>query len=308
MAITNFIPELWNAAVQVPFEKTLVFGQPSVANRKYEGQIKQQGDTVNITTIGDPTIKTYDKTTDIEVEDLTDGTLKLVIDQGDYFAFRVNDVDAVQAAGDFRSPATSRAAYGLKDKVDTFIASLFNLTVANGGPATANRLGDVNVINGTGTGKPGDGQTTAFNVLVGLNEKLNKQNVPTDGRYVIVPPEFLSALLQDPRFTRVDASGTAEGLRNGMVGRAIGFDILQSNNLPTASSKTLVVAGIPDALSFASQLTETEALRSQGRFADIVRGLNVYGAKITRPEGLATANCAFVAGTGVDTVVTTAGA
>lgn len=306
MAITNFIPELWSAAVQLPFEKALVFGQPSVVNRDYEGQIKQQGDTVNITTIGDPTIKAYDKNADIEVEDLSDGTIKLVIDQGDYFAFRVNDVDKVQAAGDFQGPATQRAGYGLKDKVDRYIAGFAALAAGSGGPITANRLGNVSVVNGTGTGKPGAGQTSAWNVLVDLNQKLNEQSVPTDGRYVIVSPSFYSALLMDPRFTRVDASGTSEGLRNGIVGRALGFDVLMSNNTVSASSRNLIVAGVPGALSFASQIVETEALRSEKRFADIIRGLHVYGAKITRPEGIATANAEFVPGTGVDTVVTTA--
>lgn len=306
MAITNFIPKLWSAAVQVPFEKSLVFGQPTVANRKYEGMIRSQGDTVNITTISDPTIRAYDKTTDITVEDLTDGNLKLLIDQGDYFAFRVNDVDRVQAAGDFESPATQRAGFGLKDKVDLYIASLFNLTAANGGPHNDNRLGNVSVINGTGTGKPGAGQTTPWNVLVDLQNRLNKKSVPTDGRYAIIDPDFLSALEHDPRFSRVDASGSPETLRNGLVGRAAGFDILVSNNTVKAASRSLVVAGIPDALSFANQLTETEALRTEGRFADLVRGLNIYGAKITRPDGVATANCEYVAGTGVDTVVTTA--
>ena len=305
MAITNFIPELWASAVQLPFEKALVFGQPTVANTKYEGEIRQQGDAVNITTISDPTIRTYDKTSDITVEDVTDGTLKLVIDQGDYFAFRVNDIDKVQAAGDFQGPATQRAGFGLKDKVDQHIASLFNLTAANGGPHNDNRLGNVSVINGTGTGKPGTGQTSAYNVLVDLGNRLNKKSVPTDGRYAVIDPDFLSALQYDPRFSRVDASGSSETLRNGMVGRAAGFDILVSNNTVKASSRSLVVAGIPDALSFANQLTEVEALRSEARFADIVRGLNVYGAKITRPDGLATANCEYVAGTGVDTVVTT---
>lgn len=306
MAISNFIPELWSAAIQLPFEKALVFGQPSVVNRNYEGEIKQQGDTVNVTTLSDPTIRAYDKTTDITVEDLSDGTLQLLIDQGDYFAFRVNDVDKVQAAGDFEGPATQRAGYGLKDKVDKYIASLANLAAGSGGPIAGNRLGNVSVVNGTGTGKPGTGQTTAWNVLVDLNEKLNKQSVPTDGRYVIVSPEFYSALLNDPRFTRVDASGTSEGLRNGIVGRALGFDVLMSNNTVTAASRNLIVAGIPGALTFASQIVETEALRSETRFADIVRGLHVYGAKILRPEGIATANAEFVAGTGVDTVVTTA--
>lgn len=303
MAITNFIPELWEAAIQLPFEKSLVFGQTSVANRKYEGRIRQMGDTVNITTISDPTIRTYDKDTDITVEDLSDGNLKLIINQGDYFAFRVNDVDKVQAAGDFQGPATQRAAYGLKDKVDQYIASLFNAAANAGGPHADNRLGNVSVINGTGTGKPGTGQTTAWNVLVDLQNRLNKKSVPTDGRYVIIDPDFQSALEHDARFSRVDASGSSETLRNGMVGRAAGFDVLVSNNTVKGTGRSLVVAGIPEALTFANQLIETEALREQKRFADIVRGLNVYGAKLTRPEGVATANVEYVAGTGVDTVV-----
>src|SRR5699024_4929559 len=298
MAITNFIPELWASAVQAPFEKALVFGQPSVSNTKYEGTIRNQGDTVNITTISDPTIKSYDKNEDIDVEDLADGQLQLVIDQGDYFAFRVNDINKVQAAGDFQGPATQRAGFGLKDKVDQFIASQFALSADNGGPQKDNRLGDVEVINGTGTGRPGDSQTTAYNVLVDLGNKLNKQSAPSDGRYVVIDPDFLSALQHDPRFSRVDASGTSETLRNGIVGRAAGFDILLSNNVVESSGKRLVVAGIPDALSFANQLTEVEALRSEKRFADIIRGLNIYGSKITHPEGLATANCEYVAAKG----------
>ncbi len=291
MAVTNFIPELWSAEVQLPFEKALVFGQPTVANTKHEGQIKQMGDTVNVTTISDPTIKTYNKSSDIAIDDVSDGNIKLVIDQGDYFAFRVNDVDRVQAAGDFQSPATQRAGFGLKDKVDKFIASQFAKTSANGGPKSA--LGAQKVINGVGGNTPGADQLTAYDVLVKLANALNKENTPTDGRYVVIDPDFLAALQHDPRFSRVDASGTSETLRNGIVGRALGFDVLTSNNVTGG----LVCAGIPGALSFANQLTEVEALREQGRFADIVRGLNVYGAKIFYPEGLATAKCTFEAST-----------
>lgn len=304
MAITNFIPELWAAAVQLPFQKSLVFGQPSVANTKYEGMIRRQGDTVHITSITAPTIRSYTKGTELTVEELADANLTLNIDQGDYFAFRVHDIDEVQAAGDFEGPATLQAGHGLKDQVDSYIAGLFNLAVGSGGPATANRLGDVSVVDGTGTGKPGSGQTTAWNVLVDLANRLNKQSVPSDGRYAIIDPDFLSSLMHDPRFSRVDASGSSETLRNGIVGRAAGFDILVSNNTVKASSRSLVVAGIPDALTFANQLTQVEAMRSEGHFADLVRGLNVYGAKITRPDGVATANVEYVAGTGVDTVVT----
>lgn len=295
MAISNFIPELWSAAVQMPFEKSLVFGQPTVANTKYEGTIRAKGDTVNISTISDPTIRPYDKDTDITVEDVNDGNIQLVIDQGDYFAFRVNDVDKVQAAGDFEGPATQRAGFGLKDKVDTYIAGLFNATAANGGPHADNRLGNVSVINGVGGANPGTGQTTSWHVLVDLAAKLNEKSVPSDGRYVVIDPGFLSTLMHDPRFSRVDASGSAETLRNGMVGRAAGFDVLVSNNLHRTAGRSLIVAGIPEALTFANQLTQVEALRSEARFADIIRGLNIYGAKITRPDGIATASVEYVA-------------
>ena len=171
--------------------------------------------------------------------------------------------------------------------MDKFIASQFAKTAANGGPKNA--LGAQKVINGVGGNTPGTGQLTAYDVLVKLANALNKENTPTDGRYVVIDPDFLAALQHDPRFSRVDASGSEETLRNGIVGRALGFDVLTSNNMTGG----LVCAGIPGALSFANQLTEVEALREQKRFADVVRGLNVYGAKIFHPEGLATAKCTF---------------
>lgn len=285
MSIQNFISELWSAAVQVRFEKALVFGQPTVANTKYEGQIRQQGDTVHITQIDDPTVNDYDKTTDLTIEDLSDEDIALLIDKGAYFAFRVNDVDKVQAAGNFQSPATERAAYKMKDKVDTQIASLFT------GADPGNQLGQVHVMNQLGTSTTD--QTDAFEVLVSLEEKLNEADVPTDGRYVTVFPQFQSALIRDDRFIKAMNSGDGGALlRNGFIGRALGFDVLLSNNCPTvtgASGGRVVQAGIPDALTFANQITETEALRDQKRFADIVRGLNIWGAKVTRPEGIATA-------------------
>lgn len=297
MAITNFVPELWSAAVQVPYEKSLVFGQAQVANRDYEGTIRQQGDTIHVTTIDDPTVRDYDKTTDITVEDLNDGRISLVVDQGKYFAFRVNDVDKVQAAGNFESPAIARAGIGLRDAADKFIASKFTENVSTGGPIAANRLGAVTVFDG----KPesaGPGQLTAYQVLVKLREKLDAQSVPLEGRYVVVSPAFVSALLMDSRYTDLSASGSSDALLNGQVGRSTGFQVLVSGNLPTSGGATTICAGVPGALTYADQILETEALRDQNRFADIVRGLNVYGAKIFRREGVATAQVTITSTSG----------
>jgi hypothetical protein len=92
-------------------------------------------------------------------------------------------------------------------------------------------------------------------------------------------------------FVRLDASGTTEGLRNGMVGRAAGFDILLSNNVPLISTDFAIIAGTDMAISFAEQINKTEAYRPEAKFADAVKGLTLYGAKLVRPEGLAYARC-----------------
>lgn len=282
MSVTSFIPELWDAAIKEPYQKSLIFGQPTVASNAWMGQISNVGDTVHISAIGAPTIRKYERGTALVTEDVNVSTTTLNIDQGSYFSFNVNDVDKVQAAGDFQGPATNSAGVALRDAADKYLAG-----VLTGGVLTANKIGKVDVISDDPSRlTTGD---SAFQVLVQLATKLNLQSVPTAGRYVIVGAATYAALLMDPRFTRVDASGSEDGLRNGIVGRAIGFDVLVSNNVPTKAGAETIVAGVPDAFAFADQIVETEALRSQTDFGDIVRGLNVYGAAVTRPEGLASA-------------------
>lgn len=290
MAIDTFIPEIWNAAIKEPYEKNLIFGQPTIASNAWMGEITGIGDTVHINHLSAPTVRDYAKGTPIEVEELSTTATKLNIDQGKYFAFRVHDVDKVQAAGDVQGPATRSAGIELRDNADTYIAGLLK-----DGALKANQIGTVEVIDDDPS-KAG-AEYSAFKVLVKLSNKLNRQSVPTLGRYVVVGPDTYSALLMDPRFTRVDASGDAEGLRNGIVGRAVGFDVLVSNNTPLVAGREVAIAGVPDAFAFASQLVETEALRDPAHFGDIVRGLNVYGAAVTRPEGIATAEVKITAPT-----------
>lgn len=288
MAIANFVPEFWSAAVMQPFQENLIFAQPTVANTDFQGTLAQMGDTVHVGTIGRPTVRTYDKTTDLITEDVDVTTSDLVVDQGAYFNFRVNDVDALQAAGPLRDPAMAEAAIGLRDAVDTYAGS----TIAAGVKA-GNKLGATAVVDGTD--KPGTGQVSAWTVLLKLRQKLNDNSVPTEGRYVVIDSDFEAALLHDERFVRVDASGTSEGLRNGIVGRVLGFDVLVSNNVPKASGKSVIIAGVPAAYSMVTQINKVEAAREEKRFADIVKGLMIYGSKVFRPEGLASATITVAA-------------
>ena len=96
MALT-FIPSVWAARLLTALEATLVYGQAHVANRDYEGEIREAGSSVRIASVGDVNIGSYTKNTDInDPEVLDDSTQTLNIDQAKYFNFFVDSVDRAQ--------------------------------------------------------------------------------------------------------------------------------------------------------------------------------------------------------------------
>lgn len=277
MAVSSFVPQVWAAELLVALEKSLVYGQPGVVNTDYEGEISQYGDTVSVNSVGDPTIGDYTAHSDISVEALDTTAATLKIDVAKYFAFEVDDIEArqVRNGGGLMATAAQRAAYRLRDELDQYLAGLMAEDVAS-----ANVLADQTVADGD----------AAVQALIDLGVKLDEANVPSEGRWVVVPPAFHGKLLHSDLFVRVDASGTSEGLRNGQVGRALGFDVLKSNNVPSGDASPagdMVIAGHPMATSLAQQINKVEAARMEKRFADMIKGLHLYGGKVFRPECLA---------------------
>ena len=124
MAITNFQPEIWSSLILANLRSALVYGQAGIINRDYEGEIAQAGDTVHITSFTDPAVRNYTKNTDISWDLLTDATRALNIDQADYFAFTVDDVDRRQSLPGFVSKASTGAAYNLAKDTDAYISSI----------------------------------------------------------------------------------------------------------------------------------------------------------------------------------------
>jgi len=280
LSIANFKPDIWSALLLDALRNSLVYAQPQLVNSDYEGEIQNYGQSVHITTIGDPTISDYDANTPLNYEDIETAGVDLIIDRKKFFAFKLDDVDKAQARVNPMTKMAQNSAYKLRDAADTYVANLYT------GVASSNTVGS--------TGAPVNTFTTptdAYNkVLIPLRTRLNRASVPTEGRYVVITPELEGSLLQDDRFVKVDASGSSEGLRNGMIGRAAGFDILMSNNAPNPTADTQVIqAGYPGAITYADQILETEALRLETTIADAVRGLHVYGAKLVRPTGIAVA-------------------
>lgn len=276
MALTNFIPTIWSAQLLISLKKSLVYGQEGVVNRDYEGEITAYGDTVKINGIGAVTVGDYTRNTNMaDPETLTDNTRTLQITESKYFNFQVDDLDKAQQNPKVMRQAMAEAAYALRNTADQFIAGHYTDVAAG------NTIGD-------DTTPVTPNNTTAYEYLVDLAVILDENNVPEDGRWVIVPPWYHGKMLKDDRFVK---SGTPQGetrLVNGRVGEAAGFVVLKSNNVPnTAGAKYKIMAGYSGAISYAEQVNQVEAYRPEKRFADAVKGLHLYGAKVVRPEGFA---------------------
>lgn len=276
MALT-FIPTVWAARLLTALEKSLVYGQNNVSNRDYEGDIREAGNTVKIASIGDVTIGDYTKNSDInDPEVLSDTDQSLLIDQSKYFNFYVDSVDRAQQNVNVLDEAMRRSAWALREKADTYLAGIMDAAVPTG-----NKIG-------TTTTPKVPTKDDAYEYLVDLCVLLDEGNVPTVGRFVIIPAWFHGLLLKDDRFVR---SGTMPGdhrLANGEVGEAAGFTILKSNNVPnTTATKYKIIAGHAMATAYIEQILDVQAYKPEKRFGEAVKGLHVYGAKVVRPNALA---------------------
>lgn len=280
MAVTSFIPTLWSARLMDALEKSHV--ATNLVNRDYEGVISAQGDTVKINSIGDITVKNYTKNTDIaDPDDLTTADQSLVISQAKYFNFQVDDIDKVQVAGELVDKAMGNASYQLADVADQYL-----LGVMASGVDNKNKLAQTAL--------------TASNIyakIVELRLALDKANVPTAGRSIVIPPEAYALLLQDDRFVAGGGANAEATVRNGLVGQVAGFTVYESNNVPVSKVGSddvfSIIASVPSATTYAEQIVETEAYRMEKRFADAVKGLHVYGAKVTDGKRIAVLPATF---------------
>lgn len=281
MAVTNFVPDIWSARILTALSRSAVGA--AICNRDYEGDVARSGDSVKITNFVDPTIGSYTPHTDITIEDVDDATQSLLIDQKKYYAFEVDDVEKAQAVngGAVLSTATQRAAYGLKNTLDAFVFT----TMAAGASAAApdHQVAEATISTAA----------DAYVALVDWSVLLDQADIPEEDRWVVVTPAFHGKLLKDDRFVKAGDDASAATRMNGRVGEAAGFSVYKSNNLPDgagAGAGKAMIAGYRGATTLAEQIIETEAARMEKRFADMVKGLHVYGAKVTRPTGLVVAD------------------
>jgi hypothetical protein len=268
MAITHFKPTIWHASLLENLHAAQVI-VPTL-NTDYEGDIVNGGETVRITSVTQPTIKTYAGS--ITRDALTDASQDLPIDQMKYYAYLVDDVDKAQAAGSFESVQTDAAA-GLADVAEDFVLAQM---LANGLP-------------GGGTAAITD-FAGAHGVISDLKKALFKAKIPTTDRYLAVNAEF-SALLTGPgsSLVKVNEAGSDGELRNGVIGRLLGFTVLESPASSLANADKPACVGYHGrSVAYADQLVKTRANPALDAYGDQVDGLHVYGGKVLRPTAVQT--------------------
>lgn len=273
MSVQNFIPTVWSAKLFQTLDKSHVL--VNRCNRDYEGEISGYGDSVKINAIGEITIGNYVKNvTSISPQQLDDAQTILKIDQSKYFAFYVDDVDQAQTKPKVMSEAMRKAGYALADTADQFIAAKYseagNTVTAQGSTAVTS----ANIIG----------------ILGYAGQLLDEANVPSQGRWMVVPPWFHTKLVL-AKILQTDGSVDAnDAFSSGYIGRAMGFDFYLSNNITTTGTApnvtSHVMAGHPRAISYAEQIVKMEAYRPEDGFGDAVKGLHVYGGKVIDPDAL----------------------
>jgi len=273
--LTNFIPEIWTQKLTLVLDNSGVMMQ--CVNRDYEGDIKNSGDTVNIRSFGNVTVKSY--TGSIDYDNLTSPLQSLLIDQKKYFAFKVDDVSKAQTNVDIMAGYLERAKISIDLAKDSF------LLAKHADVPSGNTIGT----EGTPIALTKDNVYTNF---VAVAKALKKANAVSSGKkpWIVINPDIEALLIQAPEFTR-STQVCDETLREGSIGRIAGLDVLVCTNLELTSSKYYVIAGINNAITFASQVVKVEPIRLQDSFDTAVRGLYVYGAKTVVPNALAKLIC-----------------
>ena len=308
-----FIPAVWSAKLIEKFYDSTVLG--AIANTDYEGEIRNQGDTVKIRTKPSITINDYTSDLNLAVQRPSSNLVELLVDKGKYFNTILDDVMELQADLDMMSLWASDATEQMKIVIDSDVLAGMRADIFDGTDATAAgwatgssgnqgaAAGRVSANIGLGTTaaplqlvarNPGAGETEVVDLITHLGQVLDEANIPETGRWLLLPA-WVCSMIKRSELRDASLTGDSQGIaRNGKLGSIDRFTLYMSNLLPTdtdggAGDSYRVYAGHSHGLTFASQMTKVETLRAESTFGNLMRGLQVYGYKVVDGQALAVA-------------------
>ena len=303
---TGFIPEIWSAKLVEKFYASTVLA--AISNTDYEGEIQNMGDRVKIRTKPTITIRNYLADGLLGLDRPTGGTVELYIGVGKYFSLILDDVMEVQSDLNILSMWSDDAAQQLKIAVDQDVLDgIVGQCVAANRGATAGAISaNLNLgVKGTPVTTVGQGATTGqvnlIDLLLRMGQCLDEQNIPEVGRWIVMP-SWAGRQIKQSELRQAYLSGDPVSmLRNGRLGMIDRFTLYVSNLLPNNSTDSAnfnagewpIFAGHAHGLTFASQISKVETLRSELTFGQILRGLQVYGYQVVDGKALVQAQVAY---------------
>lgn len=304
-----FIPQIWSGKLLEKFYLATVLA--AISNTDYEGEIKNQGDTVYIRTRPTITIRDYEADTELTVDRPASDKKALTIDKGKYFNLVLDDVMEVQSDIDLMGAWSSDASEQMKITIDldvlTALSISTDIVAANRGATAGAITGNIalgtagaplfvsSAGQGTGAGNDASNDQSVTDFIVNAGQVLDEQNIPESGRWMVIPAWVCSLIKKsDLKNASLAGDGTSI-LRNGRLGQIDRFTLYLSNQLPVHDSTNdswPVFFGTKAALTFASQFTKMETIRSERTFGNLMRGLQVYGYKVVNGVAIGRAHLA----------------
>ena len=270
MAITNFIPTVWSENLYNTLNKKYI----AVANctREWEGDIKQCGDRVKIVGLDPVSVFNYNKNTDLPAPvALSDNARELLINQAKAFNFQIDDIDKAQAKPHLMNTAIRHAADALANEADRHVYSLYNASDIKNRVQLVEKT-DEEIVDG----------------IIGAILQMQSNGV-SEELILEVSPNVAGHLYKAKLGLLSDNTSLFE---SGCIGAIAGCKVFVSPNVHSVKSEgadsynryNYCFLRTKRSIAFAEQLSEIEAYRPENRFADAVKGLHLYGAKIVRPE------------------------
>lgn len=292
----NYIPVLFSKKVLKNFYENSCY--PLIANVDYQGEIKNQGDSVIIRKAPSLTIRDYEVGGTLTYEQPTSTAVELNIDKAKYWAYKIDDIDELQSDLNLMNIFSAEAARQLEVAIDTEVLAAFAAGAGTGNyGATAGAISGNLALGTSGSGNgvsiTGGESGTALDFIMTCGQVLDEQNIPQENRWIVLPSWYITSL-KTGVLRRADVTGDSTGVvRSGVVGMIDTFLVLRSNNLPWDNTykNSTIIFGTKEAATFAMQLTKTETLQIQTSFGQYVRGLAVYGRQVVQGSAL---GCAIV--------------
>ncbi len=285
---SKFVPEIWSSKLLEKFYDSTIFN--AISNTDYEGEIKNHGDKVIIRTTPDLTVQDYTVGKDLVYETPTSESKELVIDKAKYFAFTLKDVDKVQSDLNLMNDWATDGSEQMKIAIDKTILSGIQgkADALNQGDKAGRISKNINLGKDAASGELQVGKDTILDLIVDAGTVLDEQNVPENGRWLVIPA-WAAGMIKKSDLKDASLAGDNKSiLRNGRLGIIDRFTIYTSNLLPTPNTADGTVAyfGHNSGISFASQITKMETVRDTKDFGDFIRSLQVFGFEVLKPESI----------------------